>query len=538
MSSAQSSEEAVTGIVTTPGIDPLVGQVLDGRFRVVEPIGKGGMGAVYRAMQLPMERTVALKVLDYNFGAGRDEGFRQRFLVEAALTAKLNHPNTVTVIDYGCTSKGIFYIAMEYLEGETLGDLIDARGPLPWRRVLNIGQQIARSLREAHALGVVHRDLKPANVMISGTDTDQVKVLDFGLVKSFVPGQELEGRAITQQGMLMGSPPYMAPEQGDRNEADPRSDVYSLGIVLYEALTGSPPFTGDQPLLVIMQHINMPVPLMRTPPRLEPIPPEMEAVVMKCLAKSPMDRFQSMDELLAAMHELTAPAAYKTPATGTPAVAAPGNRYLPAVLFLAAMLIGVGTAALLLGRPKPAATPLVVASATLSPEPKPSSPSPVLFHIDSEPSGATVYLEGRAMGTTPVELPLAPGADGRARGELVLKKDGFLPLTVTAIGTGPRIELIQKLQPAPRKAVVAAPPAPLPEERPTATRAVEAELQKAANAARQPEVVEEKKAVASKPAPKHRRKAAPAAKLGDDDEELPSLPKLTPTHEKLKKPSP
>src|SRR5206468_961349 len=146
----------------------------------------------------------------------------------------LNHPNTITVIDYGCTAEGIFYIAMEYLEGETLEHIIANDGPLIWRRALTIGQQVARSLREAHNLGVVHRDLKPANVMLlnADDDADVVKVLDFGLVKSFVEGHELEGRAVTQQGMLMGSPQYMPPEQGEHKVTEPRSEIYPLVAIL------------------------------------------------------------------------------------------------------------------------------------------------------------------------------------------------------------------------------------------------------------------------------------------------------------------
>src|SRR5262245_48450019 len=149
-----SDEEHVTGVVTHPGVDTLIGEVLDGRFKIVEPLGQGGMGRVYKAVQAPLNRAVALKVLDYNYGPGRDPTFRQRFLVEAALTAKLNHPNTITVIDYGCTAEGIFYIAMEYLEGETLEHMLSTSGALSWRRALTIGQQVARSLREAHNLGV------------------------------------------------------------------------------------------------------------------------------------------------------------------------------------------------------------------------------------------------------------------------------------------------------------------------------------------------------------------------------------------------
>ncbi len=362
-------------------MDPLVGQVLDGRFRVVEAIGTGGMGRVYRAVQQPLNRAVALKVLDYNYGAGRDESFRQRFLVEAALTAKLTHPNTITVIDYGCTPNGIFYIAMEYLDGRTLDQVVQDEGPIEWRRVLTIGQQVCRSLKEAHNLGVVHRDLKPANVMLlhADDDTDQVKVLDFGLVKSFVVGQELEGRAVTEQGMLMGSPPYMAPEQGEKNHADPRSDIYSLGTVLYEALTGAPPFTGKNPMEVILKHVHQAVPPMRIPATGDAIPPEMEALVVRCLAKSPMDRFQSMDEVLQAMQELSMPQHFATPTGGipvqsgeapVPAERAKSSRLFSALLFMVAVVLG-GIVATFAIRQFKEQTPAPVVTPQPEPEPAP-----------------------------------------------------------------------------------------------------------------------------------------------------------------------
>ena len=196
-------EESKTSEVAPEQLDPLVGQTLDNRFRIVELIGTGAMGKVYRAVQVPLNRAVALKVLDSTYGAGREESFKQRFLVEAALTAKLNHPNTVRVVDYGSTADGLFFLAMEYLDGETLETLLK-KGPLPWHRALAIALQMARALREAHELGVVHRDLKPANVIVlhADDDTDFVKVLDFGLVKSFVEGHEI-GRASCRERVLV-----------------------------------------------------------------------------------------------------------------------------------------------------------------------------------------------------------------------------------------------------------------------------------------------------------------------------------------------
>ncbi len=440
--------------------DGLIGKTLDNRFRITQLIGKGAMGRVYRAVQLPLNRAVALKVLDSNLGVGREEAFRQRFLVEAAMTAKLTHPNTVRVLDYGCSADGIYYLAMEYLDGETLDRLL-ARGPLSWRRVLGIGQQIARALREAHSLGVVHRDLKPANIMMlhADDDTDHAKVLDFGLVKSFVEGQELEGRAITKQGMLMGSPPYMAPEQGERNRADPRSDIYSLGIVLYEALTGAPPFQGTQPLAVIMQHLNAPVPELTTPEGLETIPENMKAVVLKCLAKSPMDRFDSMDEMLQALSELAAP--IPTPAVDQPisqvVVTPPQRPVLMVVAFVLALIFGAAvTGAIFFTR-----GPRVEVIEVPVPQ-KPTEtqvPTQVVFHLETEPPGAHVLLGTRELGVTPTDIELPADAQGRASAELTLQLAGYAPMTITAAGTGPRIELSQKLQRVVQKPVEPQPPA-------------------------------------------------------------------------------
>ncbi|MFT3838788.1 MAG: serine/threonine-protein kinase [Myxococcaceae bacterium] len=487
-------------------MDPLVGEVLDGRFKVVEAIGKGGMGKVYRAVQTPLNRAVALKVLDANFGAGRDEAFRQRFLVEAALTAKLAHPNTITVIDYGCTSNGIYYIAMEYLDGRTLDETMRADGALPWRRVLQIGQQIARSLREAHNLGVVHRDLKPANVMLlhADDDTDHVKVLDFGLVKSFVQGQELEGRAITQQGMLMGSPPYMAPEQGEHNATDPRADIYALGIVLYEALTGAPPFLGQTPMEVILKHVHEKVPPLKTPAGMEEIPEEMKALVLKCLQKSPMDRFQSMEEVLQAMQELATPQAYITPqqvpVTDVTVLPSPGGKYRTAIFFGVATLAGALIATLLLKmfsgshepqppsvvevpleRPvKPAPPPPEKKAIAVEPPPPVKHPEEVVevapakkmvtFHIKSEPEGATLTVGGKIIGTTPAWFELPEDKGGSTYVDLGFTLAGYQPTTIKLGGKGgTQVEFDQKMQAA-QKQVKPPPPHHVPGKKAPASK--------------------------------------------------------------------
>ena len=285
-------------------VDPLLGRVINDRYKITEAVGHGGMGKVYKALQAPLDRVVALKVL----GAGhdRDPNFYKRFFLEASVTAKLTHPNTITLFDYGRTEDGIFFIAMEFLTGRTLSQVMQAEGPLAQERVIHIAQQICRSLREAHALGIIHRDMKPANVMLlrQHDDHDFVKVLDFGLVK-FFSGENPEGD-ITNAGTFMGSPHYIAPEQARNHNPDQRCDIYSLGVLLYHMLTGRVPFTAQNPVDIILKHLHdPPVPLSKLRPDLN-LDPALEDVVLKCLAKDREQRFQSMDELLGQLKRVRA----------------------------------------------------------------------------------------------------------------------------------------------------------------------------------------------------------------------------------------
>jgi hypothetical protein len=407
--------------------DALLGKTLDGRFRVEALLGKGAMGRVYRALQVPLNRPVALKVLDSNCGAGRDASFRQRFLVESALTARLSHPHTVRIFDYGCTADGIFYLAMEFLDGATLERVL-ARGPLNWRVALSIAQQMTRALREAHELGVVHRDLKPANIMLlhADDDTEHVKVLDFGLVKSFVEGHELEGRVITQQGALIGSPPYMAPEQAERNRADPRSDIYSVGVMLYEMLTGRVPYAGRLPLEIILQHLNSPVPALTTPRGFDDVPEELKDIVTRCLAKSPMDRFQTTDDLLSAFQDIPSgsglPAGLTTgalplvPASLTTGAAPPAPRHVKALTllfgFVLALLAGVGVTTVFWRGPSAfRASPPELRSpahAVVAPVAAPSAPQ--LTARERSPDQTVSALPAQALPAPAVPAPAVPEA--------------------------------------------------------------------------------------------------------------------------------
>ena len=288
-------------------VDPLLGRVLNDRYRILEAIGSGGMGRVYKALQAPLDRVVALKVL----GAGhdRDPNFYKRFFLEASVTARLTHPNTITLYDYGRTSDGVLFIAMEFLDGRTLSQATHADGPLAQERVIHIAQQICRSLREAHALGIIHRDLKPANVMLlhQHDDHDFVKVLDFGLVKFFSgESSEKEEGDITNAGTFMGSPHYIAPEQARNQGPDQRCDIYSLGVLLYQMLTGRVPFTAAAPVDIILKHLHEPPVPPRELRKDLKIAPELEQIVLRCMAKAREDRFQSMDELLAQLKTVRA----------------------------------------------------------------------------------------------------------------------------------------------------------------------------------------------------------------------------------------
>lgn len=286
--------------------DPLVGAVLDGKYRLLGPLGAGGMGKVYRAEQVALGRQIAVKVLDASDShRDADPAVERRFFLEASLCAKLSHPNVVVVHDYGRVEVdgiGRYFIAMELLEGITLHRRLAHNAPVfSAVDALNLGIEIARGLRAAHKAGLVHRDLKPGNIMlVPADDGERVKILDFGLVKQV--GSELR-EDITQEGTFLGSPRYMAPEQVSASPVDHRCDLYSLGVILYQCLTGKTPFDGKAPMEVLVQHVSAPVPPMRERNPAVQVPPAMESIVRKLLEKMPSNRFADADALLAALRE-------------------------------------------------------------------------------------------------------------------------------------------------------------------------------------------------------------------------------------------
>jgi eukaryotic-like serine/threonine-protein kinase len=262
-------------------------QVYSGRYEIVEHLARGGMAEVYVAHDQLLDRRVALKVLFPEFAA--DRSFVERFRREARAAAGLNHHNIVSVYDTG-EENGTYFIVMEYVEGRTLRDIIRSEGPLLPQRAADIGADIAAALAFAHRHGVVHRDVKPGNVLIDRAG--RVKVTDFGIARA---GDMQEN--LTQTGAVMGTATYFSPEQAQGGAIDPRSDVYSLGVVLYEMVTGRPPFSGDSPVAIAYQHVReTPTP----PSSVNPdVPPDFEACVLKCLAKNPANRYATADDLRA-----------------------------------------------------------------------------------------------------------------------------------------------------------------------------------------------------------------------------------------------
>jgi eukaryotic-like serine/threonine-protein kinase len=259
--------------------------VLDDRYDVVRPLGSGGMGEVYLARDRVLGRDVALKVLRKQY-AGDDE-FAERFKREAMSAASLSHPNIIQVYDRGETEEGASYIAMEYVPGGTLKERISREGPLEAADAAGLGAQVAEALGAAHHRGMVHRDIKPQNVLLAARGG--AKVADFGIARAG------SSATISRTGSVMGTAGYMSPEQALGKPATPKSDLYSLGVVLYEALTGELPYTADNPIAVSMKHVNEPL---RPPIELNPrIPKGMNALVTKLLAKDPEDRYADAEEL-------------------------------------------------------------------------------------------------------------------------------------------------------------------------------------------------------------------------------------------------
>jgi eukaryotic-like serine/threonine-protein kinase len=304
----------------------LIGRTIAGKFLVESPIGNGAMGAVYRARQIALDKTIAIKVLHGEHAD--DPTFAARFQREAKAASRLNHPNSMQVIDFGEEPDGLLYIAMEYLDGRSLHRVLYEEGPLSPARVADILMQTLAALAVAHDMGVVHRDLKPENIVIlRGTDDDgrakdMVKVCDFGIAKITdsrayrgTPERE-SGAPVTTSGFLIGTPEYMSPEQARGDKLDARSDLYSVGVLLFEMLVGRVPFEAESAIGVVLKHITEEAP--RPSSRAPAVEPRLEAICLRALRKAREARYQSAREMRA---ELRAVAEYRDPVSSVPGIA-------------------------------------------------------------------------------------------------------------------------------------------------------------------------------------------------------------------------
>ncbi|MFT3691943.1 MAG: serine/threonine-protein kinase [Kofleriaceae bacterium] len=267
--------------------DPFVGKVIDNRYEIQQRVGEGGMGVVYKARQMSIDRVIALKMLNQQMQG--DQQWVQRFYNEAKACSRLQHPNTIRMFDFGQTQDGRLFMTMEFLDGISLRDALQ-RGAIAPQRVVKILIQCCASLAEAHSIGIIHRDIKPDNVFLLNMagSPDFVKLLDFSVAKL------LEGdRMKTQAGVVFGTPQYMSPEQGRGLPLDARSDLYALGVLAYEMLVGTVPYNDDNPMTVIQMHLHAAV-----PPMPETIPYSVQAIVRRAMEKDPARRYQSAGEMM------------------------------------------------------------------------------------------------------------------------------------------------------------------------------------------------------------------------------------------------
>ena len=306
-------EAAVAG---PPPTDPLIGRVIDGRYRIEKQIGEGGMGVVYLASHTVLQKRLALKVLRGD--NSKDAEVVQRFMQEAQAATSIGHENIIDISDFGRLPDGSVYFVMEYLDGQSLAAMIQRGGSVPMADAVHIIKQMASALEGAHARGIVHRDLKPDNVFVISQLKDPlfVKVLDFGVAKVGGGASKL-----TKTGMVFGTPHYMSPEQAAGHTVDQRTDVYALGVIMYEMFTGKVPFDADTFMGILSKHMFE-----------APIPPTevsgaalgaMETVILRALEKTPDDRYQSMTELLTDLDTVAAGGTIQV--GGRPGVAPPTN---------------------------------------------------------------------------------------------------------------------------------------------------------------------------------------------------------------------
>jgi serine/threonine protein kinase len=418
-------------------VDTMIGASIAGRYRITERIGGGAMGSVYKAVQIGLGRPVALKVLKKEINWSQDTV--ARFHREARAVSALTHPNTVKVFDFGATQSGVLFLAMEILEGEPITRKLRREGCLEMVEALSYVQQILLSISEAHAKGIIHRDLKPDNVFLArveGQDAPVVKILDFGIAKS-IEGDNKIDQFETQDGTVFGTPRYMSPEQAQGKKLDARSDLYAVGVILYEFLSGRPPFMDEDAVVVMAKHIReRAVPLRRARPD-RPIPRRLEKVVEKSLHKNPVLRYQSADEFEKALAACVPEVELLGRYTGSGKFPRAMTYLLLLPTWTKASIAGGVLLALLLAylalpgpdRGRPESSPETVpepASLYSGPADQPApqagsesgnrtddgekaEPEKKLVSIKTKPTGARVWSDGELMGVTPFRMAINKG---------------------------------------------------------------------------------------------------------------------------------
>jgi len=453
--------------------DPRINSTLAGRYRILATLGQGGMGTVYLAEHVLIEKKVALKVLAEELQLR--EQLMVRFQQEAKAASRIGHENIVDITDFGNADDGAVFIVMEHLKGHDLAREIRNGGRLSVARSERIMNQLCRALAAAHAEGIFHRDLKPDNIFLVEREgrTDFIKILDFGLAK--VTGADRQGGPRTAAGTVFGTAEYMSPEQARGEVADHRTDVYAAGCILYEMLTGTVPFRAEQfDVVLLMQLADAPMPPSQRAPEAG-ITSQLEAVVLKALAKNREQRFQSMKDLalaLCAAVDGDARAAWGggvEQATELPTVAPRAKRIAPArrarrwPLWAAAIALAGGAAAWAPWPRQPPAPAAVVASpapAVVAPPAPAATPAPRVavsrITISSTPGEADVMRGPERLGRTPVAFELPPTSEPF---EVTLVKNGFKPAHVQVAPDRTR-EYVVRLQAAAHKhSSVAAPAA-------------------------------------------------------------------------------
>jgi serine/threonine-protein kinase len=457
--------------------DPYLGTTIDGRYRIESVLGEGGMGVVYLAWHKAIEKRIAVKVL--RLDKGRDRSVTDRFLQEAKAASSIGNPHIVDVSDFGSLPDGSAFFTMEWLEGKPLNRVLEEVRPLPVERVVRIGAQIADALAAAHERGIVHRDLKPDNIFLlrRGSNEDFVKILDFGVAKVTNGASKL-----TIAGTMLGTPLYMSPEQAEGTAVDSRTDIYALGVILYEMAAGRVPFDGDTLVGILSQHMCAPVvPIRDLSPELS-IPPELDKIILRALAKKPEERYQTMADIAGDLRRVGLALGSEGSDDGTNSAdaiilttrdVAPngglGRRRagwrMPArvgivMASVALSLAVVGTLALrgcLTRREEAASSIAVLASqhpAVAPPQvtdvwtdPRTDEPHRVLLVID--PSDAQVLRDGTELGSPPVAVDVPAGATTT----LEVRREGFATQWVTLDGFAPtrKIHLTMLVPTAPAK---------------------------------------------------------------------------------------